>query len=186
MFGDEDDAGCSPYGYEDAVAAPFREQTGRDPFAIPNDDPEWLRFRAGYVTRFLVELKDAMAAAYPGAVFTSTMIAGDPDDYLKVLQDWPAWLDAGAVDEFYVWWRTDSDLVRLARQARHAAEVVAGRVPFIAELSSYHPGSFQDKGLLVEGARVALANGADGVGVYRSHAVNQLDLWPALERMAIL
>ena len=114
------------------------------------------------------------------------MIAGDPDDYLKVLQDWPAWLDAGAVDELYVWWRTDSDLGRLERQARHAADVVAGRVPLVAELSCYHPGSFQDPDLLVEGARVALANGADAVGVYRTHGVDQLDLWSALERMANL
>ena len=186
VLGDEDEDGCSPYGYEDAVAVPFREQTGRDPFDIPNDDPEWLRFRAGYVTRFLEELKDAIAAAYPGVAFTSTMIAGDPDDYLKVLQDWPAWLDAGAVDELYVWWRTDSDLGRLERQARHAADVVAGRVPLVAELSCYHPGSFQDPDLLVEGARVALANGADAVGVYRTHGVDQLDLWSALERMANL
>ena len=168
------------------MADAFREQTGRDPFIIPNGDPEWLQFRAGYVTRFLTELREAIAAAYPGVVFTSTMIAGDPDDYLKVLQDWPAWLDAGVVDELYVWWRTDSDLGRLERQARHAADVVAGRVPFIAELSCYHPGSFQDPDLLVEGARVALANGADAVGVYRSHGVDQLDLWPALERMAKL
>ena len=186
VLGDEDEDGISPYGYEDAVTDAFREQTGRDPFIIPNGDPEWLRFRAGYVTRFLTELREAIAAAYPGVVFTSTMIAGDPDDYLKVLQDWPAWLDAGVVDELYVWWRTDSDLGRLERQARHAADIVAGRVPFIAELSCYHPGSFQDPDLLVEGARVALANGADAVGVYRSHAVDQLDLWPALERMAKL
>ena len=75
---------------------------------------------------------------------------------------------------------------RVERQARHAADVVAGRVPLIAELSSYHPGSFQDPDHLVEGARVALANGVDSAGVYRSHAVDQLDLWPALERMAKL
>lgn len=85
-----------------------------------------------------------------------------------------------------MWWRTDSDLGRLERQARHVADVVAGRCPFIAELSCYHPGSFQDPELMLEGARIARANGADAVGVYRSHAVDQLDLWSTLEQMAKL
>jgi hypothetical protein len=39
---------------------------------------------------------------------------------------------------------------------------------------------------MVEGARIALDNGADGVGVYRSHGVDQLGLWPALEQMGKL
>lgn len=184
VLGDEDEHGVTPYGYEEAVAGPFREQTGRDPFDIANGDLEWLRFRAGYVTLFLKELRQAVATRFPGTRLTTTMIAGDPDNYIKVLQDWPSWLDDGTVDELYVWWRTDSDLGRLERQARHVADVVAGRCPFIAELSCYHPGSFQDPELMVEGARVARANGADAVGVYRSHAVEQLGLWSALEQMA--
>jgi hypothetical protein len=39
---------------------------------------------------------------------------------------------------------------------------------------------------MVEGARVALANGANAVGVYRSQAVDQLDFWPVLEEIAKL
>jgi uncharacterized lipoprotein YddW (UPF0748 family) len=120
---------------------------------------------------------------FPNAQFTTTMIAGDPDDYIKVLQDWPAWVERGIVDELYVWWRTDSDLSRLERQATHVAEVVNGRVPFIAELSCYHPGSFQTPELMLEGARVARTSGADAVGIYRSHGVDQLGFWDTLEKM---
>lgn len=186
VLGNEDEGRTSTYGYEDAVVGAFEKKHGKSPFDIPNDDLDWLRFRADYVTSFLAELRDAVKEAHPEAQFTTTMIAGDPDDYIKVLQDWPRWLDQGIVDELYVWWRTHSDPKVVERQVRHVAEIVKGRVPFIAELSCYHPGSFQTIERMVEGARIALDNGADGVGVYRSHGVDQLGLWPALEQMGKL
>ena len=39
---------------------------------------------------------------------------------------------------------------------------------------------------MIEAARVAKANGADAVGVYRSHAVDQLRPWHVLEQVALL
>ena len=186
VLGNEDADGVSTYGYEDAVADAFQQEHGKSPFDIPNSDPDWLRFRARYVTAFLADLRDAVKAKSPSAQFTTTVIAGDSDDYMKVLQDWPAWVDQGIVDELYVWWRTDSDLKRLERQVKHVAEVVNGRVPFIAELSCYHPGSFQTRELMLEGSRVARDNGADAVGIYRTHGVDQLDYWDVLAQMAKL
>ncbi len=186
VIGNEDENRTATYGYEDAVADAFRDKHGKSPFDIPNDDPDWMQFRADYVTNFLGEVRAAVKAEYPKALFTATIIAGDPGDYLRVLQDWPAWIEQGILDELYVWWRTDSNLKSVERQARHAAETIGGRVPFIAELSCYHPGSFQTADRLLEGARAARANGADAVGLYRSHALEQLDLWDALEEMGRL
>ena len=71
-------------------------QHGKDAFALPNDDPLWLQFRADYVTRFLRELGRKVKAAFPSALFTTTIIAAEPDEYPKVLQDWPAWVEQGA------------------------------------------------------------------------------------------
>ena len=68
----------------------------------------------------------------------------------------------------------------------HVAKINSNRVPLIAELSCYHPGSFQQPEMLLEAARVALDNGADAVGVYRSHAIEQLDLWSVLEKISTL
>ena len=183
VLGNEDENRVATYGYEDAVADAFRHEYGKSALDVPNDDPDWMRFRAGYVTRFLGELRRAVKERFPDAQFTTTMIAGDPDDYIKVLQDWPAWVEQGVVDELYVWWRTDSDLKNLERQAKYVAETINGRVPFTAELSCYHPGSFQTPELMLEGARVARASGADAVGIYRSHGVDQLDLWSVMEEM---
>lgn len=55
--GNEDGLGVVTYGYEDAVADAFEQEHGKSPFDIPNDDPDWMQFRADYVTRYLVELR---------------------------------------------------------------------------------------------------------------------------------
>ena len=94
VLGNEDENGVVTYGYEEAVASKFEEAHGRNPQEIPNDDPAWVQFRADYVTRYMVEARDAVKAAKPDAVFSATMIAGEAGDYVKLLHDWPAWVDA--------------------------------------------------------------------------------------------
>ena len=186
VLGNEDENGVVPYGYEHAVASEFRRKHGKSPFEIPNDDSDWVQFRADYTTRYLLELWDAVKMKRPASVFSATLIAGEPDDYIKLLHDWPAWVTQGALDELFFWFRTNSDLDDLARQMKHAAEVVDGRCRIIAELSCYHPGSFQDGNLMLEAGRVAKDNGADAVGIYRTHAVEQLDFWHVLEALSQL
>lgn len=186
VIGNEDEHGVVPYGYEDRVVEEFRAQHGQDAFALPNDDPQWLQFRADYVTRFLRELGSKVNTTFSSARFTTTIIAAEPDEYLKVLQDWPAWVEQGLVDEFHLWFRTNNDLAALARQTAQAAAIIKGRMPLVVELSCYHPGSFQEPGLLLEAARCARANGAAIVGVYRNHAVEQLNFWPVLETIGKL
>ena len=186
VIGNEDEHGVVPYGYEDRVVEEFRAQHGQDAFALPNDDPQWLQFRADYVTRFLRELRSKVNTTFPSARFTTTIIAAEPDEYLKVLQDWPAWVEQGLIDEFHLWFRTNNDLAALARQTAQAAAIIKGRIPLVVELSCYHPGSFQEPGLLLEAARCARANGAAIVGVYRNHAVEQLNFWPVLEAIGKL
>ena len=104
--------------------------------------------------------------------------------YLKVFQDWPTWVDQGLVDELYLWFRATSDVREVELKTLQAAEIIRGRCPLIAELSCYHVGSFQDPRLLMEAARRARGSGADAVGIYRSHAVEQLGLWDTVERIA--
>ena len=181
VLGNEDEDGVVTYGYEDRTVSEFRAKYGKDPFELPNNDPEWMQFRADYMTLFLSELRDGIKQTSPDAVLSTTIIAAEEADYIKVLQDWPAWIEQGLLDEFYIWFRTDSDLKALERQVRLAVDVAAGRVPVIAELSCYHPGSFQDPDLMVSAGRIAVDNGASGVGIYKSHAVEQLDFWPVLE-----
>lgn len=181
VLGNEDENGVVPYGYEDAVVSAFQQKYGKNPFEIPNDYSDWIQFRADYTTRYLSELRDAVKMKKPGSVFSATLIAGEPSDYIKLLHDWPEWVTQGAIDELFLWFRTNSDLDDLANQIKHAVEVVDGRCRVIAELSCYHPGSFQDGDLMLEAGRVAMDNGADAIGIYRTHAVEQLDFWYVLE-----
>ena len=60
------------------------------------------------------------------------------------------------------------------------------RIPAVAEFSCYHPGSLQDPAAMMDAARAARAAGMDGLGIYRSHAVDQLEFWPLLEQMTRL
>ena len=178
-----DEDGVNNLGYEEPVVQAFEARSGVSPFDLPNGDPDWLQFRADYVTTFVDELRGTLRAESPEARFTATIIAREPGGYMNVFQDWSAWLDRGLLDELFIWFRTTSDLREVERQTRHAAEVVNGRIPLIVELSCFHPGSFQRPDTLLEAARVARANGADAVGVYRSHAVEQLDLWSTVEQI---
>ena len=184
--GMENSDGLVPAGYEERTVEEYRQASGRDARALPADDPEWLAFRAGYVTEMLVEARERVKAISEQAVFSATIIAREPDRSLHGLHDWPAWAERGVLDELYLWFRTESDPDALERRVRHAARVVAGRIPLYVELSCYHAGSFQEPELLLAGARRALAAGADAVGVYRHHAVDQLDLWGTLAEVGRL
>ncbi len=178
--GMEDAGGLVPAGYEERTVEEYRQASGRDARALPADDREWLAFRAGYVTEMLAEARGRVKAISKQAVFSATIIARDPERSLHGLHDWAAWAERSVIDELYLWFRTESDQDAVERRVGHAARVVAGRIPLYAELSCYHAGSFQEPDLLLEGARRALAAGADAVGVYRHHAVDQLDLWDTL------
>jgi hypothetical protein len=182
----EDEAGADTSGYEPAMVAAFRAKHGRDPLALANTDAPWVQFRADQTTSLLRDLRAQVKAANPKALVTASVIARPPDRYLGAQQDWPAWVAAGILDEFCLWFRTTDSLTEVERATRHAADEIRGRCPLIAELSCYHVGSFQQGPLLLEAARRARASGADAVGVYRSDAVDQLGLWPVVEQIGKL
>ena len=182
----EDANGVTTDGYEDSIADAFREATGRDPFELPNDDPEWVQFRADRWTDMVRDIRDAVKAVRSDAVFTITVINRDADGYVPRIQDWPAWVEQGLCDEMHLWFRSTTDMPTIERHCRHFVDTVAGRVPTMAEFSCYHPGSLQTPEAMMEAARIARAAGMDGLGIYRSHAVEQLRFWPLLEQMTRL
>ena len=186
-----DSHGAAIHGYETPMVQEYKKRYGKSPSGLPNHDPDWLRFRAGFVTETLRELRRRMKVLHPEAPVTIAVIAQDlagphGDRYLGAFQDLRAWLDESLTDELYLWFRTTSDLTRVERYTSQLAELIRGRCPLIVELSCYHVGSFQDPKLMLEAARIALANGADSVGMYRGHAVDQLNFWPLIEEIRSL
>ena len=182
----ENSAGLVLAGYEDRTVQEYRQESGRDARKLPADDPDWLEFRSGYVTEMLVRVREKVKAISGEAVFSTTVIAREAEHSLQGLHNWPVWVQRGIIDELFLWFRTESDPEVVTRCVSHAARLVAGRIPLCVELSCYHAGSFQEPGQLLAGARNALGAGADSVGLYRHHAVDQLDLWSELEAIGQL
>ena len=52
-----DSHGAAIHGYETPMVEAYRKRNGKSPSGLPNHDPEWLRFRAGFVTETLRELR---------------------------------------------------------------------------------------------------------------------------------
>ena len=186
-----DGHGAAIHGYEPPMAEAYRKRYGKSPSGLANHDPDWLRFRAGFVTETLRELRRRLKERHPEAPLTIAVIAQDlagprGDRYLGAFQDLRTWLDESLMDELYLWFRTTSDVSRVERYTSQLAELIQGRCPLIVELSCYHVGSFQDPNLMLEAARTALANGAESVGMYRGHAVDQLNFWPLIEKIRSL
>ena len=98
-----DEAGICVYGYEEPVVRAFQEKQGKNPFDLPNHDPNWVQFRADYVTATLRELREKLRKKDPDGPMTVAFVARDREDYLKGFQDWPAWVDQGLVDEVHLW-----------------------------------------------------------------------------------
>jgi uncharacterized lipoprotein YddW (UPF0748 family) len=182
----EDETETDAFGYEDATVSAFKRMYGRNALELPNDDPDWLRFRADQITDFLEEFRREVRQNYPETLVSATVIARDISRYRNGLQDWPAWVRRKSIDEIHLWFRTTSDPREVEKFTKQAAVAVAGRCPLIVELSCYHVGSFQEPALLLEAARRARGSGADAIGLYRSHAVEQLGFWPLLEKIASL
>lgn len=182
--GNMDHDGVADSGYEDRMMSEFEQLSGRRPLDVPNNDPEWIQFRAGYVTTFLRELREAMKTLHSGSKLTTTMSARGRDGDMQVLLDWDTWTADGLVDELYLWFRSTNDLRTIEHLTHETVTTVGRRCPVIVELSCYHPGSIQRPDMLVEAARLALNNGAYAVGVYGSDAVEQLALWGAIESIS--
>ena len=180
--GQVDDHGVMVYGYETAIVEGYRRETGRDPMAVPNHDQEWTLFRAVYVTRFVRELRRQLDALQRKVSLT-VAVASNPETAWKRLQDWPAWVREGLVDEIHIRHLT-GNLAHIFEDTRMAARAVAGRVPLVAQLVCWGPPKLVTPDLLRQGADAALAAGADEAGVYRADSIERLNLWSAVGALA--
>lgn len=88
------------FGYDDHTLACYREETGSTARPAPGD-ADWLAWRAGKLTQFVARISRAIKAARRG-VELSVSPNPYPWSYKNYVQDWPAWVEAGIVDEVVV------------------------------------------------------------------------------------
>ncbi len=55
-----DENAVSSAGYEEPAVEAFKQRTGRDPFEIPNNDPEWIQARADYLTDWVQSVRELL------------------------------------------------------------------------------------------------------------------------------
>lgn len=108
-----DDKGVWYCTYDEPVVENFKKTTGRDPYQIPNGDEEWVRFRAGYMTDFVRQVRQMQRRDFPKAklgVFgcptgrpgfaTGDKMIACAEPLRAYLEDHETWSKEGLIDEF--------------------------------------------------------------------------------------
>jgi uncharacterized lipoprotein YddW (UPF0748 family) len=126
------------FGYDDHTLSLYAKETGRTARPAPGD-ADWLAWRAAKLTDFVARISRAIKAARPG-IELSVSPNPYPWSYRNYVQDWPAWVEDGLVDEVVVQVYRDNmlrfqaelaspALARLKGKARLAIGVMAGQKP---------------------------------------------------------
>jgi len=169
-------------GYSDVIVKAFKKAYRRDPFAIANDDPQWVKFRADYVTKFVAELRRSLHEVDKDLKIIAC-VNPDPRRCLEdSMQDWATWLEAGLIDAVVTMiYHRDTNAV--LADAMIANDAIRDRVPHIPMIACWG-GNLDTLQLLKEGALKSLQAGCPGVAIYRDDAINRLGLWPAIREIS--
>jgi uncharacterized lipoprotein YddW (UPF0748 family) len=88
------------FGYDPYTVKLYQQETKKLPHPDPQN-PDWTRWRADKITAFVGQLNRAIKARKPQA-WVSVSPAPLDHAYRFALQDWPAWVRQGFVDELIV------------------------------------------------------------------------------------
>jgi hypothetical protein len=184
--------GVGIYGYEPVTVEAFRDRTGRDARATPNEDPEWVQCRADQLTGFMramrtrlrergvavsvkVRSMSPVRAAYP---WWEPEVA--PTDSLRgSFVDWPRWVDEGLVDEVLLvlenWDLFDLDWRHVWGETERARALIGDRARLATTFFTYN---MRDRSLR-DGAHqlelcteAAIRAGADAVCLWESNPLH--------------
>jgi hypothetical protein len=100
--------------YEEPVTRSFEAKYGEDPRTLDVEDPRWIQHSAGYLTRFVREVKE-LVDEKPGrelGVTLSGRRSGDPVHYTENHCDVDTWIREGLVDRITPTPYTHPDLLK--------------------------------------------------------------------------
>lgn len=175
-----DEQGVCRALYEPPIVNAFRTKTGRDPFAIPNDDPEWMRFRADgntdYVRRVRQLIRDTKPGVQLGVMVRGighggTQHRGDP--YRECLLDVSGWAKEGLIDLLVgdQWMSRQRTPEQLAEQVRLSVSQVAGTpVPVALEMAIFDA----NLDLVAKGLAAVRAAGAVELALYQDTVLEDM------------
>jgi hypothetical protein len=175
-----DEQGVCRALYEPPLVDAFRKQTGRDPFAIPNDDPEWLRFRADCNTDYVRRVRQLIRDTKPGVQLGvmvrgighgGTQHLGDP--YRECLLDVSGWAKEGLIDLLVgdQWMSRQRTPEQLAEQVRLSVSQVAGtKVSVALEMAIFDA----NLDLVAKGLPAVRAAGAVELALYQDTVLEDM------------
>ncbi len=145
-----DEQGVCRAMYERPIVDAFKAKTGRDAAAIPNDDADWMRFRAEYNTDYIRRVRKLMRQVKPDVqlgVMVRGIGHGGPqhrgDAYRECLLDVTGWAREGLIDLLMgdQWASRQRTPEQLAEQVRLSVSQVAGTsVPVALEMAIFDGG----------------------------------------------
>ncbi len=155
----------------------FEQETGYacDP-ALVNDQATrewaaWVDWKTSNITRFVARLSKAAKAAdkeVSAAVFPEY-----PEAIVTIGQDWESWARQGLVDYMFPMNYTMSTKIAIKRTRNHVAALEGSGVPLWEGLWNRQALSTP---MLMEQARGALAQGAQGIVIFEYHGLDDQDL----------
>ncbi|MAE63230.1 MAG: hypothetical protein CMJ18_03065 [Phycisphaeraceae bacterium] len=169
-------------GYCDLIVAEFRTRHGRDPFSIRADDPQWLAFRADYVTRFVAGLRSSLDELDRDLEIWLCVNPDAAECLRDNAQDWAKWVDRGLVDAV-VPHTFEISPRNLLRSVAACEATLRGRVPQIPLLACWE-GTTDTPQLLREATALTVQAGCAGVAYNQSTALHRLKLWSAVSDSA--
>ena len=169
-------------GYADVIVAAFRTQFGKDPRELAPGDPQWIRFRANYVTQFITELRSALDQIDKNLEIIAC-VNPDPQECLnRAMQDWATWLDRGLISRV-VTMIYERDTNNTLQKVMLANKAIRGRVPHLPMIAPYG-GNLMTPAMLRDGSLKCLTTGTRAVGFYRSDSIFKYHLWDTVAEVA--
>ena len=195
--------------YDEPVALAFKGQTGRDPFEIPNDDTEWIQFRADYVTAYFRKVRALLRTRSPAIDFeiflslpgmhvwsthdgekaatTRDIMDGAakhtdiPDPLSGNIEDQDAWIEEHLADSFAPAFHFHSleDTAALSRKAK----TIASRLRDGQRLGGYFQARGRDLQNLADAYRIAEMAGMDHVVLFESNGFEVPGRFRALKEL---
>ncbi len=190
-------------GYDKYMVEAFQTKTGRDPWQIPNKDPQWLAFRAAFMTDYMRQIRRAQQESFPNVKLGSLgasigythscwylpiPVENHPNQAITTrlasplgnLEDHETWTRENLIDALCAPFNTFASAEELKTIIPDAKSHIQGSCPFAVSLGM-HAGRTD----ILEYARVAYEQDATYLFVRESMDVyGQPAMWAAFKQAA--
>ena len=165
-------------GYEPVMIEAFKKEYTKDPETIDSLDPDWVQFRAKFITMFIAELRQELAKL-DRPIEISVYVGPDwNSDLQTVMRDWRTWARMGIIDKLIlgIYSRDFESFYEGVLQARASCpENIKINI-----MIACWGGNLNTPELLKKGVEVSFAAGADEVSIYRGDSIEKLNLWSTI------